>query len=67
MTYKTKTAAPPSDIPRDESFLTEREVAQMLRVSTRTIARCNLQPVYVGRRKLYRKSHVLTRVLRGDC
>lgn len=48
----------------DERFLSEREVAQLLGVSPKTVARHNLRPVYLGRCKRYRFSDVVS-ALRG--
>jgi hypothetical protein len=44
----------------DDHFLTEGEVANRLGVSRKTVARHNLRPVYLGRRKLYRWSDVVS-------
>lgn len=51
------TRIPSSDL--DQRFLTEREVAERLGVSQKTVARHNLRPFYLGRRKLYRWTDVL--------
>lgn len=48
----------------DERFLKEREVAELLGVSPKTVARHNLRPVYLGRCKRYRFSDVVS-ALRG--